>query len=145
MWIENVLNTGSTPVLEKAAAFTQARHEVLVNNITNFDTVGYKVKDLPVSEFQKSLESAVARRDAGGAGAALEMESTKNLRWDERRALTATPVSSEDKGILFHDQNNRFVEKQMSDMMQNALLHNVVSELLRDQYNGILTAIRGRL
>ena len=40
---------------------------------------------------------------------------------------------------------NRFVEKQLSDLAQNSLLHNVTAELLRGQYNSMQTAIRERL
>jgi flagellar basal-body rod protein FlgB len=145
VWIENILNSGSAPVLEKVAAFTEARQEVLANNISNFDTVGYREKDLSVSEFQKAMDAALARRENGGAGAALELEPTKNLQWDADGKLTATPVPSQKTDILFHDQNNRSVEKQMSEMMKNALLHNVTNEMLRLEYNGLSTAIRGRL
>ena len=39
MLIENLINRGTAPVLEKVMSFTEARHEMLVNNVTNFDTV----------------------------------------------------------------------------------------------------------
>lgn len=144
MLIEGLFNRGSMPVLQQVMSFTEARQEVLANNISNFDTVGYKVQDLPVREFFSTLREAVEKRNRRGAEAPLQFHSTGNLRWDQQGRLEAKPVEIPENNILFHDQNNRFVEKQMSDMAQNALLHNVTAELLRQQYSLLETAIRGR-
>ncbi|MCP4711020.1 MAG: hypothetical protein GY869_20540 [Planctomycetes bacterium] len=145
MLIENLINRGTAPVLEKVMSFTEARHEMLVNNVTNFDTVGYKMQDLPMEEFFGTLRKAVERREAGGAGDSLRMENTRHLKWDRQGHLQAEPMEWENHNILFHDENNRFVEKQMSEMAKNALLHNVAAELLRLQYSSLQTAIKGRL
>ena len=145
MFLENLINRGSMPVLERVLSFTAARQEVLANNVSNFATPGYTMKDLPTEEFFGALREAADRRAAGGAGAALEMGSTRHLRWDEQGRLEAQVAEAEDNNIVFHDGNNRSVEKQMSEMSKNALLHNVTVELLRQQYNVLQTAIRGRL
>ena len=91
-----------------------------------------------------ALEKAVNTRDARGVGAQLNMISTRHLRWDSRNRLQSQPMEIEQNNILFHDRNNRFVEKQMSDMAKNALRHNMASELLKQQYNLLRTAIRGK-
>ena len=130
------------PVLQAVLSFTEARHEVLANNVSNFDTVGYKMKDLPKEEFFSALDEAVERRDRLGAGAALQIKATRHLQWDGRGNFRADPVELEGNNILFHDRNNRFVEKQISEMSQNAILHNVAVEMLRGQYELLQTAIR---
>ncbi len=145
MFLDSLLNRGSTPVLEQVMNFTEARHAVLANNISNFDTPGYKMQDLPVGEFDAALQDAVARREQKGGSAPLEMNSTRHFQWDSLGKLETTAVELEDNNILFHDDNNRFVEKQMSEMAKNALRHNVTVEMLRSQYNGLQTAIRGKL
>ena len=145
MFLEGLLNRGSMPVLQQVMAFTQERHEVLVNNISNFDTVGHKMQDLPVEEFYEALDVAIADRDRGGVSRPLRMRSTSNLHWDQAGRLHAEPMEIENSNILFHDGNNRFVEKQMSAMAKNALLHNVSAELLRGQYEMMRTALRERL
>lgn len=145
MLIDGLLNRGSMPVLEQVMSFTEVRHKVLVDNISNFDTPGYKVKDLPTEEFFSALREAVTRRDQRGAGEPLAPRSTRNFKWDSRGRLEAQAVELKDNNILFHDNNNRFVEKQLSDMAQNALRHNVTAELLRGKYELLRTAIRGRL
>jgi len=143
--LESLLNRGSLPVLQQVMSFTEARHKVLANNVSNFDTVGYKMQDLPEAEFFAELDRAVQRRNSGGAGAPLEMRATENLNWDEQGQLEAVPVELEGSNILFHDENNRFVEKQMSAMAQNGLRHNVATELLRQQYSLLRSAISGRM
>jgi len=142
--LESLLNRGSMPVLQQVMSFTEARQEVLVNNITNFDTVGYKMKDLSPAEFGQALDQAIECRNQGGVAARLQMRSTKNLSWDSQGRLTAKPAEIENSNILFHDRNNRFVEKQMAAMSQNAMLHNMAAELLRNQYQMLEMAIRGR-
>lgn len=145
MFIESLISRGSAPVLEQVIAFTEARQEVLANNISNFDTVGYKTKDLSLGEFFEALSDAVERREKGGAGEPLRMKSTRSLRWDARGRLDAKVIEVKGSNILFHDDNNRFVEKQMSEMAQNGLLHNVAVELLRGQYSALQMALRGRM
>ena len=133
------------PVLQQVMAFAQARQKVLADNVSNFDTVGYKMKDLPSEEFFAALSQAVENRDRGGAGAPLAPAATGNLRWDRNGNLHAKPVEIENSNILFHDQNNRSVEAQMSKMAQNGMLHNIIAEMLRGQYAQLQTAIRGNL
>ncbi len=145
MLFENLVNRGVSPVLERVMSFTQARHEVLVDNISNFDTVGYKMKNLPQDEFNRQLNQAIEKRSRRGAGAALDLEATRNIRWDARYRVKASPVEIEENNILFQDENNRSVEKQMSQMASNALLHNMSAELLKQQYGLLSLAIKGKL
>ena len=115
MFLSGLLNRGSLPVLEQVVSFTQARQEVLADNISNFDTVGYKARDLDVEGFNAAIQEAVERRDSRGAGEALRIRSSRTLAWDKGGRLKAEPILVEDNNILFHDKNNRFVEKQMSE------------------------------
>jgi flagellar basal-body rod protein FlgB len=145
MFIDNLLNRGAIPVLEQVMKFTEERHSVLANNVSNFDTVGYKMQDLPVSEFNAALQEAVVRRESKGGCGPLELNSTRHFQWDSSGRMQTTPIELTDNNILFHDENNRFVEKQMSEMAKNTLRHNVTVEMLRSTYNGLETAIRGKL
>ena len=145
MFLSSLVNRGSLPVLEQVMSFTEQRHEVLADNVANFDTVGHKMRDLPTSEFFEALNEAVKRRDTRGAGAALTPKDTRHYNWDSRGRLEIKPSQLEDNNILFHDRNNRSVEKQMSAMTQNAMLHNTVVELLRQQYGLLEMAISGRV
>ena len=131
-------------MLQEVMRFTEERHEVLVNNISNFDTVGYKMKDLPEAEFQQSLQKALDRRESQGGRGELVIEDTEHIRRRGGR-LEVEPMEIRDNNILAHDKNNRFVEKQMSALSQNALKHSIVSDLLRQQYSLLKIAISGRV
>lgn len=145
MLFENLLNRGVSPVLERVISFTQERHQVLTDNISNFDTVGYKMKDLSGEEFAQEMDRALKTRSQGGAGAPLALRTTRHLAWDARGHLQANRIDVENNNILFQDDNNRFVEKQMSQMARNALMHNLSSDLLRQQFGLLGMAISGKV
>ena len=145
MLFENLINRGALPVLQQVMSFTEARQVVLANNVSNLDTVDFKMQDLPADEFFSALDKAIKNRSGRGAGAELEMKNTKNLNWDSQNRLKAGKVDVADSNILFHDNNNRFVEKQMTQMSKNAMLHNIATELLRGQYGKLSMAISGKI
>jgi flagellar basal body rod protein FlgB len=75
-------------------------------------------------------------------------------RVDERTAAAPGSIGFKDidaelerptAGILAHDGNNRSVEQLMSDQAKNALMHNLVVELLRKQYASLENALKERI
>ncbi len=145
MLFENLIERGSVSVLQHVMTFTEKRHSVLANNVANFDTVGYKMKDLPVAEFNKALTDAIEKRDRRGAGASLDFQATRHFSVGPDKKLKVRPSEIEGNNILFHDKNNRFIEKQMTEMAKNSSRHTRVTELLRQKYDLLRTAIRGRV
>lgn len=121
----DLVNTGEISVLERVIGFTEARHKLLANNIANIDTPQFKVKDLDVVAFRRDLQGAIADQRAG--------------RNDGGR-LNSGQVDF-DQYLLFHDGNNRSIEKQMSALTRNAILHNVAVELLKNQYDQLERAV----
>ncbi len=145
MIFDNLLNRGSTPVLQQVMSFTESRQQVLAHNVSNFDTVDYKVQDLAKEEFFAELDRAIKQRKVDGPAGKLKLRNTRNIEFGENNAIRARAIEVRDNNILFHDKNNRSVEKQMAEMAKNGILHNVVTELLRGKYDGLQTAIRGSL
>ena len=132
MLIDRWINDGSEPVLEQVLRFTAARHRLIAENVVNISTPGYRQKDLSVEQFQKRLAERV----------------------DQSRQSELDPISFDDvvgqsedpnRGILFHDGQNRSMEQLMSDQAKNALMHNLAIELLRRQFQTIETALKERL
>jgi len=126
MFIDRLLNEDSSPLLEQWLKFTDARAELLGDDVVNASTPGYKQKDLSVDAFQKQLESHLETSETASPGSV----SFDDINFDSDSATG---------GILFHDQNNRSMEQLMTDQAKNALMHNLAVELLRQQYS-ILTA-----
>jgi flagellar basal-body rod protein FlgB len=143
-WLGGILNGGRLAVAQQVAQFAEARHTVLADNIANIDTPFYKVRDLPLAEFQEMLGKAIGRaRESGGP---LRLESTDNIEVTQHGDnLEFKPVERSDANILFHDGNNRSIEQEMSELAKNALMHRTAIEILRGQFNSLETAIRGKL
>jgi flagellar basal-body rod protein FlgB len=132
MFIDRLLNQGSGPVLEKMLEFTSARHELLAEDIVNVDTPNWRNKDLSLGKFQAMLQQRASVRDASGPGSI---------------GFSDISVDPEDttSGILMHDGNNRSMEQLMTDQAKNALMHNLVIELLRKQYGQMEMALKERV
>ena len=143
-FLNNLVSRGAAPVLEQVISFTNARHHVLVNNISNLNTVAYKMQDLPTEPFVAALDEAVTARHKRGTDQ-LNLRSNRTYKWDRTGRIQAQPQTIPDNNILFHDGNNRFVEKQMSQLNQNAMMHNTAVELLRTQQRVLESAIRGHM
>ena len=132
MFIDRLLNQGPNPVLEQMLRFTEARQELIADNIANVSTPDYRQKDLSVEKFQQALRDRVEQRQFSGPGA---------VRFDDIESDVENPRA----GILFHDGNNRSMEQLMTDNAKNALMHNLVVELLRRQYQTMDMALKERV
>jgi flagellar basal body rod protein FlgB len=97
------------------------------------DTPGYRQKDLSVEKFQAMLRERVEdRRDAAPG---------ERVGFEDVAGEAETPP----RGILFHDGNNRSMEQLMSDGAKNAMMHNLVIELLRKQFSALEAALKERV
>ena len=145
MIFENTLNRGSVAVMEKMMAFTEERHKVLANNLANIDVVGYKMEDLASESFSDTLFKAAENRKNRGTSARLSIDNSSDHSYDKFGHLKVRKHQIKSENILFHDNNNRFVEKEFVKMSKNSGKHRMVSELLRQQYSVLQTAISGRV
>ena len=127
MFIDDLIgNGGATLTLERLLRFTEARQNVLTEDVVNVSTPGYKQKDLSVARFQRLLQARLA-------------DGTDDLSDPVDAAVTHPEM-----GILSHDGNNRSMEQLMSEGAKNALMHNTVVELLRRQYQTLNEALTER-
>lgn len=129
--IKRLMDQSNLPLIEKMVKFTQARERVLAENIVNLSTPNYTPKDLDLKKFQGLLREQVDNRKVGRPGPSAA-----------DKALEAVDA---DDNILFHDRNNRSVEKLMSDHANNALMHNLMIELMRKQFSSFQTALKERV
>lgn len=142
-FLTDLVNRGPTQALEKVIAFTQARQKMLAENIANIDNPSYRAKQLDAGAFQKSLREALDRqREQGGP---VRLGSGK--QWEERAdgQVTFVPSESPAENVLYHDQTNARIERQMALMAENTMMHQAATELLRGRFDGLIKAIRGRI
>jgi len=126
MFIERLVNSGNSGLLEQVVEFTARRHRVITENIANIDTPGYRQKDLSVQAFREKMAEMLRRGRNGPLPAGVLAQQRGG-------------------GILAHDRNNRSMEQLATDLASNALMHNVAVELLRKQYQRLEMALRERV
>ncbi|MEM9419233.1 MAG: flagellar basal body rod protein FlgB [Planctomycetota bacterium] len=143
--IDGMFNSGSLPVLERVVQFTGQRHQVIANNIANLSTPYFRPKDLSVEKFQSQLRKAVHGRRATETPRQgdLRLQDTREFRF-HAHGLEARPQEL-DENIMFHDRNNRDLERIMQDLAENTLAHNAGLEMLKSEFNLLRMAIRGTL
>jgi flagellar basal-body rod protein FlgB len=128
MIIDSLFTKGPVPVLEQVLQFSSARQRLLQEDVANIDTPGYRQKDLSLSRFQKALAS--------------ELDSPGGLA----QGATAVGAAEEPASyIMFHDGNNRSAEQLMTDGVKNAMMHNMMIELLRQQFSTLETALKDHM
>jgi len=139
--IEGLFQSGSVQSLERLVQFTGRRHTVLANNIANISTPRFRPGDLDADAFQAELGRAIDDRRARGGGR-LELRDSEQLRFKADRILaTSSPT---DQNILFHDRNNRDLERMMQSLAENTLAHSAGVQMLRNEFDLLETAIRER-
>ena len=142
--LEPLLNATSIPLLEKMAAFGERRQEVLAANIANIDTPLYKMRDLPVDDFQQALKQAV-ERGAGTAGSvgqpAAQAEKGINSYFPEKLFQSREAAAD---NLTFYDANNRSIEKQVTEMTKNTMMQQFAVEIMSAQMNMLQMVISER-
>lgn len=143
--IKGLFSYGSMPVLERMVQFTGARQQLIAHNIANLDTPYFKPADLDPAVFQAQLRDALERRSRRPN----PMRRPLELRGDEqvriRKGQMQFVPHRQDQNILFHDHNNRDVERTMQDLVENAMAHRTSIELLKSEFDLLKTAIRERV
>lgn len=143
--MDGLFNQGSMPVLERLAQFTGRRQRVIADNIANLSTPGYRTTDLDPAAFQATLRRAIDERRASGQAAARPFmpADTQQVKFTPDN-LEVAPAPSRD-GILFHDRNDRDLDRMMQRLAENTMTHNMAIELLRNQFSILRTAISQRV
>lgn len=148
--IKPLLNGTTIPILEKVAAFSERRHEVLVGNLANIDTPGYRMRDLPVVAFQKALAEAAERFQsgvAGGATASKTIDSRHSVPTDIEELFPKPlfrPSDSPPQNVTFQDGNNRSVEHEVMELTKNALMQKYALQVMIAQMSLLQAVIAER-
>ena len=148
MFIDGLVNGDSMPVLEASAQFAARRQGVLVHNIANFSTPNFQQKTLSVEDFQATLAEAVSdRRRRGGGGGDLKLSGNGEVRsvrdGSGQMRLEVKPTQPSGN-ILFHDRNDRDLERSMADLAETVASFRVATDLFRTRIQLLQSAITER-
>jgi flagellar basal-body rod protein FlgB len=136
--LPNLFDSTTIPVLGEVLNFAQARHTVLAGNIANVNTPGYRLRDLSQTAFQQQLKEAIAssKRQEGPVSPGLPGSEPGGGMRQVRASL---------QNLLYHDDTNLDLEKQVAEMSKNHLLHNFALTVITDQFQLLQTAISERV
>ncbi len=143
--IEGMFDNGALPTLERMIQFTGKRHRILTDNIANLSTPFFKPTDLDPKAFQAQLDKAVQqrRRTMNPTTAPMHFRSNRQIQFHQK-TMGVNP-NAMNENILFHDQNNRDLNRIMGRLAENTLTHNAAISMARNQLDMLNTAIRERL
>jgi flagellar basal-body rod protein FlgB len=134
----DLFSSTTIPALGEVLNFAQTRHTVLAGNVANVNTPGYRLRDLSQTEFQEKLKEAIA--DSRTSAAPLSPGLAKSEPGDPMRNVRASL-----QNLLYHDDTNIDLEKQVAEMTKNHLLHNFALTVMTDQFQLLQTAISERV
>jgi len=93
-WFESLFSGGAIPAMDRGIRFAAARHRLIVENIANADTPGYRRKDLDPLDFREALRAASA---GSGAGSGILRHDQNNVDLEQELGLLA-------KNAGYHNQ-----------------------------------------
>src|SRR5205085_10875826 len=136
--LSGLFNSTTIPALGEVLNFAQARHTVLAGNIANINTPGYRLRDLSPTAFQQKLKEALAQSQRSNQPLSPGMtqgQSGDSLK-DVRPSL---------ENLIYHDDTNIDLEKQVAELTKNHFLHNFALTVMTDQFQLLQTAISERV
>ncbi len=138
--LDSLISSPAIKMLEQTLNFTEQRHNVLIEDISNVDTPGYVQKDVSVDQFQQSLQSALAKTRASNNDA-YSPESNDSVEFDANGTDIAVKPANAINSVAFHDRGVRNMEYLMTQLADNAMGHNTVTQLLKNRYDMVTKAI----
>lgn len=144
MIFSEITSSGAIPVLEASMRFAARRQAIIAGNIANIETPDYRPMDVSVDGFRRTLAQAVATRRSAGGNGEISLQSTREVQTLPDGTMTLHPGTAS-PGVLFHDRNNRSLEKLMQDSVENVGAFRVASDFLRTRYDLLKMAIAQRV
>ena len=147
MGINGLTDGGALPAIEAMARFTAARQRLIANNVANLDTPGFSPMDADPEAFQAQIGRAIdARREQAEGTAigplAIDSRGPMTALKDGQMALNPAQLR---ENLLFHDKNDRNLERIMQDVSENLLAFQTATQLLRNRFRMIELAISERI
>lgn len=142
VFLSNVTDGGAIPALTKMLVFNEARLKMIAENVANLQTPGYRAKQLDPKAFQQALREALVTRGEDSQRPLL-VKSGREVTTDAGGNLRVTPTEKPVENVLFHDGTNLSIEREMADLAETGLTHELVTALFRGEMAGLRKAIRG--
>jgi flagellar basal-body rod protein FlgB len=139
--IDGLLGQTSLPALERSLQFMSARQKLLIGNLANAETPGFRPVDVDPRAFQAALRDSIEQQALDRDGR-LAFDDGAPVAFSEAGVELKPEVLADN--ILFHDGNDRSVERLLQRVTENVYAFRAASQLLRGQFETINAAIRER-
>jgi flagellar basal-body rod protein FlgB len=143
VFIASLTERGPLAATAKTMAFAEARMRVIAENVAHMHTPGYRAKLLAPASFQAALRKALELRGEA-VGKPLVIDNSREFRTDGSGRLQVFPTEQPVQNILLHDGTNLSLERQMADLAETGMTHELAASLLKGGLDRLRTAIRGR-
>jgi len=119
------LNGPVLNVLQKGLEASSMRQQVLSNNVANIDTPGFKRSDV---DFQTVLGTVLGEKSG-----ALSMKLTAQKHLPGITDAGGSGIVTDQSTSLRNDGNNVDVDKEMSNVAENGLYYNSLTNAISSQ------------
>ncbi|MDA7951061.1 MAG: flagellar basal body rod protein FlgB [Pirellulaceae bacterium] len=143
--ITSLINSTPIPALQEVIHFTDRRHEVLAGNVANIDTPGYKTRDLNVDVFQARLNEAIEAQREGRVSSIYDSEATMHSLTNYGSDDPMRSVRESLNDILYHDESNVSLEKQVTQVSKNQFQRSMAIALMTQQMRQLEMVISERV
>jgi flagellar basal-body rod protein FlgB len=141
--VGSLTDNNTTAALVNMLSFTEARQQVIAENVANLGLPGYATRQLDGKAFQTALRGALDER-AADPNKPLTLAETEEFGSRPDGTLRVTPVQWP-QNARFHDRTDASVERQMSELAETSMMHQAASTLLKTRFDDLRKAIRGRV
>jgi flagellar basal body rod protein FlgB len=117
-----------TELLLKILQFTEQRRDVLYHNMDKAQTPEFTPKDMPVLEFARALNSALAEHVQNHR---LLFCDTQNIKFGPNSSMQIMPVADSHAQTLRQEDPNQYLEYQVNKLLENSLNRKIASQLLK--------------
>ena len=135
---DNSLFGNTIELASKALDLRSRRHEVIISNIANADTPGYKAFDLYVDE-------ALSRQTSAEGGIALERSNPGHIPAHHSAGAGGSPkeIQLSSQVTLRGDGNTVDMEREMSNLAANQLMYRASAQILSKKFQSLRSVIKG--
>ena len=117
-------------LLVRILEFTQARHQVLAENIYDMDNPDFLPKDLEVERFADLMDHAIDSHQSSGR---LVLRDTKHIKFGIGGSLKLEAVIDEDARGLLKQNIKDYMELQKEKLKENLVNYRLARELLKQK------------
>ncbi|MDP3539384.1 MAG: flagellar basal body rod protein FlgB [Azonexus sp.] len=125
----------SLSVLNQAMNLRTQRHQVLASNIANADTPGFKARDF---NFETAMQNAMAGR---GATSGVDLARTSSGHMQGGGGSGSAMLSFRTQTQAAADGNTVDMDIERSQIAENALQYQIVTQFISDKFKGIRSAL----